>query len=392
MQEHAQPQVPPVDALVVTVGGSPVPVLLVLAALRPAHAVALVTQASQPVWERVVEAADRLIGWSGTKETVTVVNHDPVSTVEALAQLEDAGLRDWSLAYAGGTPTMSAMSFARWKAGAGLGLRPGTGGPRAWYVAEAGDLLVSHDDVRLEQANVLGPVTLPLHEMVALHGLHADGFDAAPQRWQPVPGDTDPVEVSRVLGGLPVFGASHDRDSLDSSLVEAAAGAVARLVADHPSTSVYRPVKASRPDGRQLEDPHGLAVVTGMSVRVLSVAGFARPWPDKPMLLRRRQVSDLKEQLFGAFDVARGFGGLHARAAVLGTDTSPSAQDEVRTIWADIGPLSRPDDLSDPGRDQDPPWPPMTAFCWADLLEAVEQVSSPDDLHGTDLYRWLTEV
>jgi hypothetical protein len=34
----------------------------------------------------------------------------------------------------------------------------------------------------------------------------------------------------------------------------------------------------------------------------------------------------------------------------------------------------------------------MTAFSWADLLEAVEQVSSPEDLHGTDLYRWLTEV
>lgn len=225
MQSQLSAQVAPVEALVVTVGGSPVPVLLALAALRPAHVVALVTRASHPVWDRTVEAAHRLVGWSGTSEVVTVVNHDPASTVEALAELERAGLRDWSLAYAGGTPTMSAVSFARWHSGPGSA-GPGSTGtagaavPRAWYVAEAGDLLVSHDDVRMEQADVLGDSTLPLHELVQLHGLHADGFASAPHRWQPVRAEGDPAEISRTMRELPVYGATDERQRLEDGLVE----------------------------------------------------------------------------------------------------------------------------------------------------------------------------
>ena len=144
-----------------------------------------------------------------------------------------------------------------------------------------------------------------------------------------------------------MYGPSHERQPLEDALVEAVGRALARLAADDPATAVYRPVKASRPDGWQLDDPHGLVVVTGFSVRVLSVAGFDKPWSDKPLLVRRQRVGDLKEQLFAAFDVAQGLGGTHSRAAVLGTDTSPSARDEVTPMWADIGPLTQPDDLPD---------------------------------------------
>lgn len=392
MHEHAPPQIEAVETLVVTVGGSPTPVLLALAGLWPTHVVAVVSQASRPVWERCVDAAERLFGWSGSIEVVTVVDHDPVSMGEALAELEGAGLRDWSLAYAGGTPTMSAICVARWHAGPGSASPPGEAGPRAWYAAEAGDVLVSHDGVEVKQADVLGAATVPLHEMVALHGSHADAFDRAPQRWQPIVSAGDPAQLATTLRELPVYGASHNRDALEAALVQAVGEAVALVAADHPSTAVYRPVKASRPDGWELHDPRGLVVVSGLSVRVLTVAGFDRPWPDKPLLLRRQRVGDLKEQLFAAYDVARGVGGLHARAAVLGTDPSPSARDEVRPMWADVGPLTQPDDLPDREGDEDPPWPPMTAFAWDDLIEAVDWAGYPDDAHSSDLYRWLTEV
>jgi hypothetical protein len=392
MREQTGPAGPAVENLVVTVGGSPVPVLLALAALRPAHVVALVTQASHPVWDRVVAAAGTLVGWSGTTEAVTVVNHDPTSTATSLEHLEDAGMREWSLAYAGGTPTMSAVAFARWQAGPGAVVQSSSVQPRAWYVAEAGDVLVSHDDVVLHQSDALTSASIPLADMVVLHGLHPDRFEAAPEQWQPVPGDDDPAVLSAALDELPVYGASAERDSLDARLVDVVARAVARVAADQPATRVYRPVKASRADGREFDGrTRGIVAVTGLSVRLLSVAGYARSSPDKPLVLRRMPVGDLKEQLFTAYDVARGLGGLHARAAVLGTDTSPSAHDEVRTIWADIGPLSQPDDLPHPDSD-DPPWPPMTAFAWSDLVEAVQAADRPADLRDTDLYRWLTEV
>jgi hypothetical protein len=101
--------------------------------------------------------------------------------------------------------------------------------PRAWYVAEAGDLLVSHDDVRLQQDDVLGDATVPLHELVQLHGLHADGFASAPHRWQPIRAEGDPAEISRTLRELPVHGATGERQLLEDALVEAAGLAVARV-------------------------------------------------------------------------------------------------------------------------------------------------------------------
>ena len=251
MQSQLSAQVAPVEALVVTVGGSPVPVLLALAALRPAHVVALVTRASHPVWDRTVEAAHRLVGWSGTSEVVTVVNHDPASTVEALAELERAGLRDWSLAYAGGTPTMSAVSFARWHSGPGSA-GPGSTGtagaavPRAWYVAEAGDLLVSHDDVRMEQADVLGDSTLPLHGRCSCTACTPT---ASPRRRTDgnryVPRVTRPRSHGRCeAAGLRGDGrapAARRRSGRAVGL------AIARVVADDPTTAVYRPVKAPVP-------------------------------------------------------------------------------------------------------------------------------------------------
>ena len=121
-QVRAVRQAAPVGTLVVTVGGSPVPVLLAMLALRPERVIAIHTAQSRPVWQRVEELYRRwLRDDEGHSEAPTqdlsvdefeVAPHSADDTVVALASLD--GVDPWSLAYAGGTPTMSAAAFGEW--------------------------------------------------------------------------------------------------------------------------------------------------------------------------------------------------------------------------------------------------------------------------------------
>ena len=190
---RAVQQAAPVGTLVVTVGGSPVPVLLAMLALRPHRIIAIHTAQSRVVWQRVEELYRRIRADHAGRQTVgdqghhlvveacQVAPHEASQTVAALVDLRDGPA--WSLAYAGGTPTISAAAFgAWWEANGDVAQGPDTAhsefiadGPGAWYVAEDGDSLIRHDGVLLESRDVLAERIFTLVDVMRLHGMEPLG-------------------------------------------------------------------------------------------------------------------------------------------------------------------------------------------------------------------------
>ena len=187
----------PTGHLVITVGGSPVPIVATLLGLRPANVLAVVSAQSADVWDRAWAAYGLLDSAAKGAQVLKceVPAHDWAAVTGELAAAHLAV--PWSLGYAGGSPTMSAGAFDVWWT---THQDESTAG--AWYVAEAGDVLVRHDGCFVELADVLCGRRLTLADFVVMHGLTPAYIERRPERWRPHLSQDPPTQVHQALCNL----------------------------------------------------------------------------------------------------------------------------------------------------------------------------------------------
>ena len=426
---RAVQQAAPVGTLVVTVGGSPVPVLLAMLALRPHRVIAIHTAQSRVVWQRVEELYRRIradhagrqtVGDQGhhlVVETCQVAPHEASQTVAALVDLRDGPA--WSLAYAGGTPTISAAAFgAWWEANGDLAQGPDTAysefiadGPGAWYVAEDGDSLIRHDGVLLESRDVLAERIFTLVDVMRLHGMEPlRDLD----RWTAHLPSRTPMDVARQIGGMRPTYRRDQRAEIEAEVQALLLDAVAHLAGLGGGRTFALGTLEAVDTAETINErtPADIVVVNGLSIGVLRPAVF----PRFPVEHQRPEASgrptksskidfvwtpgQLKEQLFDAQRLAQAIGGIRARCAVQ-VLTGPNRRGLSPELAAvvDAGPDFRPGRLGlSRVRGVDPvdPLPAITGFNRADLAYALLECAQGTPLTDCDeMSRWLaweTEV
>ena len=288
---RAVPAVPPVGTLVVTVGGSPVPVLLALLALRPQRVLAVHTADSRVVWERVETLYRQLAAGGGghdsgadavTLESIQVAPHNPQETINALAPLSgDAG---WSLSYVGGTPSMSAAAFMVWW-NAHAGGQPGPAeanpsepnlpleAPGAWYAAEDGDVLLRHDGLFVESRDTLQGVEVGLADLMRLHGAEPGGDES---HWQAHVPNLSPYDVVSQLVRMPRTFAPHQRQEVEKGAAALITEGLA-LLAERGGRKVYRVGPFHLIDAGIQVQPGAsadVAIVGGLSLAIVRLTLF----------------------------------------------------------------------------------------------------------------------
>lgn len=385
--------------LVITVGGSPVPVLLTLLGLQPERVTAITSPRSDVVWQRVWSAFVDLAPAYGalTPRVVEVPARDLAAATRAVGEEADAAEEPVHLGYSGGSAAMSAGAFLGWWREVGV---PSSavqeGGPAAWYVAEHGDALVRHDGGYVEAADILGTRNLGLVAMLHLHGLESAGLDKRPDAWTPRQPAAEAPAVRDAIRRLPIGGMAKDLDVLRRQAEAQVVDALA-LIGLRGGVDVYPRLRATSPAVG--EEPGssvdlGLACVRGLRLRMIEVASYRRAKPGAPEVTRRWPPGPLKEALFDAASRARLAGGLHAGAGLVSLEPRrANAHPVVEMLWRDTGPLTAPARLGYPGQEGEPALPAMTAFAEAELLESLREIDDEVPLiEGNDLTRWLCGV
>lgn len=382
--------------LVLTVGGSPVPVLLTLLGLRPARVTAVVSAASAGVWGRVWQSYLGLepAGAAVAHDVVEVPAFDAAAVDRAVTDVAADGRAPFDLGYSGGSPAMTAGAFGAWWAA--FGARSADSGVGAWYVAEEGDALIRHDGLFVEAGDVMAGRHLTLAAMVRLHGLEPAGLVARPEAWEPYPCPTDHRAVRKALRQLPETGDTRDRERLQAAAVAAALDSIA-VIGGAAGLAVHAPVRVldTSPDGRLGEaSPLGICLVQGLALRMIEVAGYRRKDADAQTLTRRWKASWLKEALFDAEVRARRAGGVRTDTALMSLEASrPNETLAVETLWRDIGPLSTPPRLAFDGESGVPQLPSTTAFGLPEVYEALRDLERGVAVaDGNDLVRWVCGV
>lgn len=392
------PRSAPVDRLCLTVGGSPVPVLLTLLGLRPRGVVAVVTAQSAEVWRRVAALYARLAGSQLTEHVVQVPAHDPARTGAAIREaLPDPG---WSLGYSGGSPTMAATAFQVWHAAHGAAPLPDVSSdPAAWYVAESGDALLRHDGVYVESATVLAGSNVSLVELMRLHGAEPLG-DL--QRWQPHVPARDVDAVLNGLVRLPRRIPLDHRSEAQRACTDLLLDGLAHL-ADTGGTSVH--VLGSFDIARRGQRVTAAAstdaaLVHGLGISIVRLAVYPRAQHTREAAGAHRDLTFrwrpawVKDELFDVERVAQAVGGLQARGAVLCMSARNTyGVEPVKVAAVDVGPDYRPSRLG-PGRHTMDaavePLPAISGFSVDDLQAALYAVrlGVGMDLSG-ELTRWI---
>lgn len=401
------PAIPAADHLVVTVGGSPVPVLLTLLGLRPTTVTALVSAESTRVWQRIWSAYGGLVpDQVGVPPKVFVVPaFDVAAVAEVVAREADEVQRDGrtlQLGYSAGSPAMSAGAFQGWwrtRAG-GEGHSPGRGTDAvagAWYVAEEGDALIRHDGVYIEAPDILNGRNLTLAGMVELHGLVPVGRGSSPHKWEPHRSGVDTRGARAALQGLPRRGAPRDLAALQSAATATVLDALT-LVGDVRGVDTYPPTIASEPVAGQGQGRIvgiGISAVQGLAFRMFEVAAYRRRrLVSGDVATRQWRPGPLKEAMFDAEGRARQVGGIRADTALLSLEVPERNHcPAVELLWRDVGPLTAPARLALGAVAGEPPLPSTTAFSLQELYGAlldVERRVAPAE--GNDLLRWLCGV
>jgi len=291
---------------------------------------------------------------------------------------------------------MSGGAFAAWWTEVGEAAGEGPADPGGWYVAEEGDALIRHDGLYIDTADILGDVTVGLADVVAMHGLVPRGREKSPQRWEPHRPSIRPAQARDALLRLPRTGARKDRVRLDRAATEATLDSLA-LLAESGGAVAYGPTIAGLPTstGSGLEEVHlPIAVVNGLSLRIIQPAGYAPTQGHEAELTLRWRVGAAKEALYDAARRARQAGGVHAAAALMILERPREGQASVpEVLWRDIGPLTAPARLTDGEIDAPGPLPALTAFGVDELLEALTDLERGlSAAEGNDLVRWVCGV
>jgi hypothetical protein len=419
---RAVPEVPSVETLVVTVGGSPVPVLLAMLALRPRQVVALHTAQSRVVWDRVEQLYRRLVsgGPGGSVaaplevEAIQVPPHDAAETVDSLAGL--GGRTGWSLAYGGGTPTMSAAAFRtwwqahRWDAAWDEVEETAAKSPSdaaasgAWYAAEDGDVLLRQDGLFVESRDILAGLEVSLVDLMRLHGAEPQGREAL---WREQVPQLTPMNVASQIISMPSVFTPDQRQQVEKDVRELITEGLA-IVAARGGAKVY-PVGAFEVVDSGLHVHPGplvdIAVVQGLALGLLRLAVFpsstGKPSSDQAIvpagakrITFNWRAGAIKEQLFDAEAVARSLGGIRARSAVLTLSKASryGPSPEVVAV-VDVGPDFRPGRLglpTSPNALPPDPLPDMAGFNGKDLTQALLECSMSVPLTNCDdLSRWI---
>jgi hypothetical protein len=361
--------------LVMTVGGSPLPLLRTLLVLRPDRLVALTTTESAPVLDRLITVLRELDpGAVPNLQGLTVPAHDLPGLERACAGVLHEAPAD--VCYAGGTWAMSAALMRAFLSSGGAGT--------AWYVADDGDLLIGHRGKTLDTRPAMETTPLDLRQMLALHG-------ALPQRWrdnEPIPPAPDAARLYRQLQSLPKAVEGAQAAASGKAVTSAVLTAVATLVGDQGT--VYPESRiALRAGGREREQVLPPTLVSRGRLTVLSIPGFTRAkHPRGPRTFDRSTgLGTLKESLYAAHFLATRGGGAHARAGSITTD--PGGDGGASRLRQDLGPDTVPDviDPADPTRRVEP-HPRIASFSLKDLYEGVANVAIDVGL-AAGITEWL---
>jgi hypothetical protein len=393
--------VPGVSRLVVTVGGSPVPVLLTLLGLRPARVTAVVSQESTPVWTRLWQAYRGLAPDAPeiTPKVVVVPPFDVAAASEAVHQEAREFGGPFHLGYSGGSPAMSAGAFGAWWSAYGAsasGQQADLDGA-AWYVAEEGDALVRHEGVFVEARDILAGRSLTLAAMVELHGLEPAGIEARPDRWEPHSCALDPRSARKALRQLAAAGEPRELPQLNAAADSAVLDALT-LIGDSAGVTTYGPTRlVDHPtDDRPRQSIElGICVIDGLTLKMVTVAAYRRHKAAVGDIVTRRwSAGQLKEALFDAEVRARRAGGIRVDTGLLSLEVpQPNRRPVVEALWRDIGPLSSPPRLESGEGEGEPPLPSTTAFSLNEVYEALKDLErGTDPVDGNDLARWLGGV
>lgn len=387
--------------LLVTVGGSPAPVLAQLLTLRPDQAHVVVSAESLRVWDRAMAAYQSLEAMAGRDPdpsvAVSVVAAHDLLAIETAVEGAARAWPEWSVAYAGGTPAMSAAAVrVWWRSGqqANLGAEvPMAFQSAAWYVAENGDAVVNERGGVINVREILGGRSLSLAQLLRLNDVEPLGSD---EHWRLVQSDESAAEVRGSLEALPQQCPAVDRPAADARLQQVVTTALATVTRE-AGVDIYAPTKAAvwHGDARVHVDLP-IAVVTGFTLRLFECLGYQpddRPAPASAVaqkgprqVFRRQVVARAKEALFEAQWKARLTGGTHGRAACLCTAHGRFGALVAETLWADLGPVTSPDDLVEVGTFAPEP---VAAFSMHDLQD--ELVRMINGWNFGPLGRWLID-
>lgn len=382
--------------LLLTVGGSPAPIVAQLIALQPENVHALVTEESADVWPRVLEATAALEARAGREfrcdATATLVPAHDISGIESAALAATATWNDWSLGYAGGTPAMSAGAFRAWRSGPGERAMTQAAGPAAWYVVENGDALVDHRGDWVDVTRAMAGRNLSFRELLCMNGVEPCG---PLERWDPIPPSQDARGLRRLLWDIPDRHRRSERAHADDRLGQLIGEALA-TIGHRGGAEVYRNNHVTVPDKAAARLSLPLAVVTGFTLRLVEVLGYepdpttpardpsSRPNTEPQVSVNWQRIAQAKEAMFAAEWKARQVGGLQAKAACLITAPGRCGRHIAGVICPDTGPRTEPGDLL-----PDRPWARdrVTAFSRHDLISEVDAL-----LFGTEpgpMGKWL---
>lgn len=369
--------------LLVTVGGSPLPVLISLVALRPVEIHALVTSESVDVWQRMLATYAELLDCEPTDIVATstrVSGHDLTAIDEVAERVLDTG--DWGVSYAGGLAAMSGAVVRQFLRKYDRLDRPAEA--VAWYVAEDGDVMSGDRGEVLDVPSAARGVALSLEQMLRLHA-------AVPvvERFVPEVGVTgDPRNLHHELATLPKR-VRPERIMPESDNYQwAVAEALSFCLRAHAACRVYFNQLASiqSEDGTEVQWKLPIAIVNGFHLYLIEAPGFVKnpDWSAGGSQCWR--LGALKEKAFTAQYLAHRVGGVHGRSAIV--VPKPSAGN-LANLSNDFGPDSLPDDLprgQNPGRE--PGLPRTHVFGLSDVRESLAaEIAGLVDT--TELIEWL---
>lgn len=317
--------------LLVTVGDSPLPVILTILGLQPQHVAFIVDDSSGPVSPKmcvsaILEAAEEL-GHAVSSHTVSEVPR--YLEAEIARAVDDAFLKQegpWHLGYSAGSPTMAMTALQRWsreseassaqgRKSPALAVDAGAGGtaacsdsPNAWYVK--GDRLVAPDGAERE-VSLSGQVGLAT--VLKLHGWQVTKAPAVPQ-----PSRRELQDAQRALGQLPESALASEVGRLNATL-EKDLRVVLRDVL--PKDFIFLgPVKARRGEDRLTLDA---VAVRGLSLVAFGSSGYLKCGRGDAHPAGR--VEDRKEDAFALHLQATVLGGLQARSVFIVQQSGGSA-------------------------------------------------------------------
>lgn len=360
--------------LVMTVGGSPLPLLRTLLALRPKDLVALATTESEPVFNRLLHVLGELDADAVPDTQLQLVPAHDVAAAQRISA-DAVAVLGTDICYTGGTWAMSVGLMRAFLASGGRGT--------AWYAVDDGDVLLGHDGQTLDTRPAIGASPVNLRQMLDLHAARPDGWRDV----EPI-APVDPAKLSQELQRMPKLVEGPQAAQRSQELTTLVLRAVATLVGDagavYPSSRILL-----RGGGRQRIEPLPPVMVHRGRLTVLAIPGFTRSESRKPPKTfdRTTDLGALKEALYAAEFLAVRGGGMHARAVSIATD--PWGDGGAGRLWQDVGPDTAPDiiDPADPDRRTEA-MPRLGSFSFADLLVGLSNKAFDSGL-AAPITAWL---